>query len=142
MANLRGITTIELIIVLSLVSMLIAGTSIAGMRLLLGSRAQEDQMLLETALRLARARAQLGEAHGVSITETTFIVFEGISFEERDPDSDFTFSRTGDTPLLQSTAIVFAAGSGRIGKPVSIKNAQGTYRLDIALSGSLRAYGP
>ena len=84
---------------------------------------QQDEALRTDALALARARSQagrcgaadctIGSPHGVRIEPSLFIVFQGASYGERDPDQDLSFPR-GERAAAPAGEFVFGHGTGRI----------------------------
>jgi len=134
-----GVTLIELLIVLGLTALLIAGAGMVSFEQFGATHSREDRNALIDALLLARARAQSdgNAAHGVYIENDRFIVFEGSSYALRTSKQDTAFPHsssrfTGDIEFL------FVSGSGRAQHASSVRIGEHPeYLVDVTQSGSI-----
>lgn len=134
MARARGMTLIEILVVLAMSSSIIALTAIAPVLSFSALGPNSDRDTLIDALLLARSRAQ---PHGVSVQGDTFVVFEGLSYADRREEADYPFPFTstteGDTEFLFSFQ-----------EPIEEKTigwqTNPQYRIDVSKDGRIEEF--
>lgn len=111
MASLRGMSLIEVLVVIGMLSLVIAGGAVATANDLTISSNRDDRDRLLDALLRARTRSMLDTSvYGVHTTEYAFTVFRGESFDARDPQFDFALPRSRTHMDPEDSSIVFSRG--------------------------------
>lgn len=103
MDEMSGLSIIEVIIVVALLGIIGSFAVVYGVRDQIRSLRTSDRMALVSLLQHARAESVLGICegscsngpyHGVRVTSTTFTLFQGPSFLQRDVAYDSVFERS------------------------------------------------
>ena len=128
--NERGVTLIEIVIVLALVVIVGKAALLVSFDSYRDSSFRTDRMALVTALEHARAESIGGvceaapctdaQPHGVMIGSSTYIVFEGPDYASRDQDADVSIEANPATLRSGLMEIVFATSSGDVAHPGTI----------------------
>lgn len=128
---MRGVTLLELLIGLGLISSLITMIGVSDLKDLTRTQVRTDREVLIDALLRARSRAMSGKctgpvcdpsgsAFGVRIDRSAFTLFEGNTFEERVASRDERITRSSTDSMQDSREVVFSRLSGRVQSPTSI----------------------
>ncbi len=132
-------TLIEVIVVVFVSSMLI-GLAVPGSvslyrRYLL--RADRDVVIAYLEQARDQSLANLHEtAHGVKITNTNYILFEGTSYANRNTSQDLVTKRS--LPVIPQGEIVFQPVSGRTtATTLNGTSAEGTVALSVTAEGMI-----
>lgn len=150
MAEPRGITLVELLIVLGMGTIILTGIGFASVDGFQRSSGRADRDLLIDSLAFARTRAQSGGClaggcgagmpHGVFIGADAITVFLGSLYADRDPDFDLPLPRSGRAPFSGSQEYVFAAGSGLPLESGTTEVGEGVrYTVHVAENGRIDA---
>jgi len=126
----RGFTLAEVVVVIALFaicSALLAGNSTA---IQASVRFRDTSSTLVMLLMHARAQSMAhvclasqcarAPSHGVEITTSSFVLFEGDSFAGRDSVQDVVVEYPPDTTIRGVHEIIFATGSGNVAEPGTI----------------------
>lgn len=152
--ELRGVTLLELLIVLSLFSMLMGLGLFVSFSDYRGTRFNDERALIVGALQKARSQAlgnrcgavecMAGEAHGVYVSnEGSYVIYEGMSYATRRGTQD-EMLRASDAGVRVSGCrdLVFQAGSGNAscveGEPdVVVEQAERSERITVSPVGQI-----
>jgi prepilin-type N-terminal cleavage/methylation domain-containing protein len=115
--SVSGFTLIEVLVVMSMLVIVAAFTLLQNIAGFKSSTVSSATYLLVTALQKARAQAQNGicigisciepVAHGVHITSTQLIIFQGTSFTATDSGNEYVNLPAKDLSVSGLTDIVF-----------------------------------
>lgn len=124
--RIRGLTLIEMLLVLAIGSTVIAGAALATTSGFERARTRADRDTLAALLRQARVEAMAGHAsgfvatpHGVAVFPDRFVLFSGLRYESREGADDEPIPRTSRTEVSGEPEAIFAAGSGLVALPTS-----------------------
>lgn len=122
----RGVTLIEILVVLGMGTILISAGSFVSAGQLSAIGMRQDYETLTDTLLLARSQSQSGfseessDSVGVHVSTRAITIFQGSSYTERDRSADFTVPRTTEIENASQYDFVFHRGSGRAAEDVAI----------------------
>ncbi len=111
----KGFTIIELILVISIVSILAVLFSSVGSAYVIRNSTQNTLNELVGSLRVAQLNSQLSKANsswGVRVENNQIILFMGTSFGTRDASFDERFNIPGSIAVTQPSEVVFEKLTG------------------------------
>jgi prepilin-type N-terminal cleavage/methylation domain-containing protein len=145
----KGFTLVEVIITLTLSSLVTIGISAWGISEYVLAQTRSDKETILTSLLEARAESQNGlcdensctngAAHGVYFQPTSATLFEGVSFDQRNKEFDVPFTLSGKGTFSGDTEIVFNAITGNNSKDSSVQYLIGstTNTFLVSMNGQI-----
>lgn len=101
----RGFTLIEIVLVIAIMGILAAATTPYTVSFYKRFQLDSERNKFVSLLRQARTMSMAGEnsqIHGIYITSSQFIIFEGATYATRDSTKDQTFSRESGVTISGS----------------------------------------
>ncbi len=138
----RGFTLVELLLTIALLS-IIAGAGLVMQFSSLSRMQLENERDLVVALLVserAKALANINqEPHGIHITESDFILFEGDSFNSTDPLNTVIARNTHITVTPVPVTLVFEPLSANFSGPdtLMLSNAERSYTIELNQTGRI-----
>lgn len=139
----KGFTIIEILIVLGLIALLAGVGAVIGFDAVGRATAAGERDILVSLLVSARtkAMANVGEIeHGVYISPTEFILFDGASYGSSDPATHRPVDRTGAVSVTGDTEVVFSQLSGGVAagdRSITLTDGASDAVIDINSAGRI-----
>ena len=138
--NSRAFTLIETLVVFGIITLVMSVGAIVGIDSITRSTVHSDRNLLVSLLHSARtqALANIDEApHGLKITNTAFITFEGSSYSVSNPTNQ-SIERTINTAPIGDTEFVFAQLTGNsASSSVTLADGSGSATVTVNSQGRI-----
>jgi hypothetical protein len=141
-------TLIEILVVLGMMAGIIALTALAPIHDFSLLEPRKDRETLMDALLFARGRAisgmcsaddcARGAPHGVFVDDSSIVIFEGPSYEERNRDADYAFPRASDATLEGDHEFLFFSRGGALARSIH-EETRPRYRITVSGEGRIEA---
>lgn len=140
--NNRGITIVELLLVIALISILGAATIPVSSAMMVRSYLRDSRDELISSLFTARINSLTNKENsrwGVHTTTNQLVLFKGNDFASRDPDFDQVFTTANSVSFSPNDA-VFLRNTGNVDSPPTFtvsSNTGDSYTITINSVGNI-----
>ncbi len=138
----EGLTLVELLVTLAILFGIAGVGTLIGINFWNGESLQNERYNLVTILRKARSEAMNNinqSAHGVFLTNNSYILFKGASYASRIQEYDETFQIKGSVNLTGLQEIVFQKieGASNASGTITISNGEKSHNISINYEGRI-----
>lgn len=132
-----GFTLIELVVALGIVVVIFGLGTFVSMDLYRAHVFTAEKTTLLTLLQKARSQAQHhigGMAHGVSVTESAYILFSGPSYALRNTSKDIPFPTSPSIQKSGLSEIIFAPLTAQVSSPGSMTLTSDSHSVTLSVN--------